>query len=191
MESKETLADTAPQQLQEKERKDGGCEHGHEVKAGSLEVPAVPAPAIPQPNAAQLLAEQLRALAARVSSAGPEAIGANVQQALLRPSTLDFEQLFRALELTTPTPEPAPAASMPPPPVPLHKLNSQASQEPLLGPAHAIAAQAPNQAWFQSPWPSPRDTQESLCESPWPSPRGMQEMWCFRVDVRVKPTLNP
>ncbi|CAE7235058.1 unnamed protein product [Symbiodinium microadriaticum] len=92
----------------------------------------------------QLLAQQLVQLAERIQSgSGPEEA---VRKALLRPSTIDFEELFQSMNVS---PD---AGLMPPPPVP-----AKASR-PTVPPLKASSEEASN--YFSSPFPTPRDDPE-------------------------------
>ncbi|CAE6963117.1 unnamed protein product [Symbiodinium sp. CCMP2592] len=118
------------------------------------EIPVPPPAADKEPTPAEELAKRLQDLAARISSGKASAEG--IQKALLRPSSIDFEELFQSMQT---------ASSMPPPPVP-----AKAFAKPAL-PDLSLEARATRTAdsYFASPFPTPREDPEES------KPQGVQQ----------------
>ena len=93
------------------------------VAPETQQAPAVaPTQQAQEPNAAALLADRLRQLAMQVQAVAsvPQAVEDNIRQALLRPSTCDFEALLANLGgATSDKPQVPGNSNMAPPPVPL------------------------------------------------------------------------
>ena len=108
------------------------------VAPETQQAPAVaPTQQVQGPNAATLLADRLRQLAMQVQAVAsvPQAVEDNIRQALLRPSTCDFEALLANFGGATSDKPQVPGATsgnsnMAPPPVPL-KNRAETSDAPM------------------------------------------------------------